>query len=97
MVRVVVLAGLFAISAFPVAAQALCGDRDEIIKHLNQGYEEAPTGMGIAANGGVLELLTSDGGSWSILITMPNGGSCIVATGDAWEDIKRLAFKKPNV
>jgi hypothetical protein len=97
MVREIVLAGALVLAAAPAYAQNLCGDRGEIIKHLNKGYEEAPTGMGIAANGAVLEVLTSENGTWSILITMPSGGTCIVATGEAWEEIRRAAAGKPQI
>ena len=44
--------------------------------------------MGLAANGSVLEVLASKDGTWTILITSPNGTSCVVAVGDSWEALK---------
>lgn len=41
--------------------------------------------MGITNNGGVMEILTSkDGETWTLLITMPNGMACMMATGEDW-------------
>lgn len=44
--------------------------------------------MGLASNGSVLEILTSRSGeSWSILVTMPNGMTCLIASGENWEKV----------
>ena len=43
-----------------------------------------------ANNGGVLEVLSSEKGSWTILVTMPNGVSCMLATGQSWEALKPM-------
>ena len=43
-------------------------------------------------NGSVLELLTSRGGSWTILVTAPDGTTCLMATGENWENIPKLAL-----
>ena len=48
--------------------------------------------MGLASNGGVLEVLSSTSGStWTILVTMPNGVSCMIAAGEGLEVVKRLS------
>jgi hypothetical protein len=88
------LAAPFATPA-PAAAQGVCGERTKILKQLQQGYEEQPVGMGLAANGAVLEVLTSEAGSWTILVTLPQGATCILATGESWEELRRIALK-PN-
>lgn len=65
-----------------------CTSRPEIISHLAGKYSEAPVAMGIANNGGVVEILTSDNGTtWTIIITMPNGMACLVAAGKSWEKL----------
>ncbi|MEK9661835.1 MAG: hypothetical protein VW644_08900 [Alphaproteobacteria bacterium] len=44
--------------------------------------------MGLAANGSVLEVLTSNAGeSWSILVTMPTGQTSLIASGENWEKV----------
>jgi hypothetical protein len=46
--------------------------------------------MGLVSNGAVLEVLTSDKGSWTIIVTRPDGTSCVVAAGEAWENLPKL-------
>ena len=42
--------------------------------------------MGLSNNGGVVEILTSpEGDTWTIIITMPNGLSFLIAAGENWE------------
>lgn len=65
-----------------------CAKRTDAVTHLASKYEEAPVAIGIANNGGVLEVLSSDKGSWTILVTMPNGVSCMLATGQSWEALE---------
>jgi hypothetical protein len=35
----------------------------------------------------VLEVFASDTGSWTITVTLPSGMTCLVATGQGWEDL----------
>jgi hypothetical protein len=47
-----------------------------------------PVAMGLDANGGVLEILSGNNGkTWSILLNMPNGVSCLMAAGEHWESL----------
>ena len=73
--------------AVPAQAQAPCGDRGEIVKMLNKKYSERPHALGIANQANLLEVYTSTSGSWTILITKPQGVSCIIGTGQSWEDV----------
>jgi hypothetical protein len=94
---------LVAISAMPVAAASpaapasgspLCASRPEILKQLSNRFKEAPVALGLAKNGSVVEVLTSDDGeTWTIMISQPNGSSCLVATGEGWEELKRVGAK----
>ena len=90
MLRKVILASVIAGSlASPAAAQMVCSDRDKFLKHLGDGYSESPVAMGLASNGTVLEVLASTNGTWTISLTKPNGLSCVVASGEAWEQIEQ--------
>ena len=45
-----------------------------------------PVAMGLANNGGVIEILSSPrGATWTIILTMPNGVTCMIAAGENWE------------
>ena len=48
--------------------------------------------MGLAKNGGVIELFSAeDGKIWTIIITMPDGKSRLIAAGEAWIKILKKA------
>ncbi|MCG8692806.1 MAG: hypothetical protein MI806_16515 [Minwuiales bacterium] len=95
-----VLATLMALpatlTASPAMAQMVCSERDKFLKHLGDGYKEAPVAMGLASNGSVLEVLASGKGTWTIILTMPNGTSCVVASGEAWEQVKEKIALGPK-
>lgn len=92
MFKIIILAAVATALALPATAQTVCGEREKFIDHLSSSYKEAPAAIGLASNGNVLEVLTSHGGTWTIIVTRPNGMSCVVASGEAWEDLPKLAL-----
>jgi hypothetical protein len=55
-------------------------------------FSEAPIAAGLASNGALIEVLTSGNGStWTIIVSKPNGPSCLVAAGESWQALKRVA------
>ena len=67
-------------------AQAQCGKRDVVLTTLAEKFGETRRGMGIAANNGVMEVFASEvSGSWTITVTMPDGVTCLVASGQSYE------------
>lgn len=76
------------------AAQALCAGRDELVADLERKFAEVPESMGLSGNGKLFELFSSrDGATWTLVLSDPNGTSCIVAAGKAW---LRLPEKNPG-
>lgn len=72
-----------------------CATRAKVLNHLSANYAEAPVAIGLAQNGGVIELLTSgQGNTWTIIITMPDGTSCMLAAGEDWEQISHSMAAK---
>ncbi len=70
------------------SAQSLCTTRAQVTKQLDNRYSEAPVAIGLSRNGGVVEVFsTSDGSTWTMIITMPDGTSCMMAAGEAWENL----------
>ena len=73
--------------ALPVQAQAayftgFCTDRADAVKRLRQQYGERQVAVGLTSRGALLELLaTRTGSSWSVLMTSPNGKSCLIVFG----------------
>ena len=93
--RLVPIAGLvLAMLATPALAQQQqqqqqqrpsCGDRNDLLTQLKDKFKEAPTGIGMTGQGSVVELMTSENGSWTLVLSFPNGRSCLMATGEGWE------------
>lgn len=73
--------------ALPAAAQSACGKRDAIVKIITGKYKEVPRALAIAGQSNLLEVYASASGSWTILITQPQGAACIVAAGQSWEEL----------
>ena len=65
---------------------ANCGQRSKVVERLQTRYGETRQSMGLAQNNGVVEVFASTtSGTWTILITLPNGMTCLVAAGSAFE------------
>jgi hypothetical protein len=81
------IAAVFA--APPTAsASSICAERDSMITKLKDKYGEAERGMGLSGTEAVIEIWSSEKtGTWTIVMTKPNGVSCVMAAGDSWMDI----------
>lgn len=77
------------ILATQAAQAAQCAPRDTVVAGLARGFDEARRGLGVTGNAEgqvqVVELFTSAKGSWTITVTMPDGTTCLVASGEAWQ------------
>ncbi|MCH7943365.1 MAG: hypothetical protein IIB67_09060 [Proteobacteria bacterium] len=71
----------------PAVAQQVCGERDKFTNKLENTYAERPIAMGLTEKGAVLEVFASQRGSWTFLITLPSGLTCVVASGQSWETL----------
>lgn len=71
-------------------ANTVCGNRAALLDRVAKEFGETPTAIGLATNGGVVELLPSTNGSWTLIITFAPGGNsagrtCLIATGEGWQ------------
>lgn len=80
-----------AISPGLATAQAACSDHTSLVRSLSNDFAEHPISMGLAANGTIFEIFASEKGAWTILVTRPDGISCLVATGEGWENLPKMA------
>ena len=89
---------VIALWSFPALAQQQppCVERADFLKHLESNYEEAPVAMGLTTGGGLLEVVVSRTGSWTIIVTTPNGISCGVASGESWESVFDTLYQDPR-
>jgi len=93
-----ILAASFAAAALlgPVGAHAqtqsqtlLCDQRASIIGHMAEKYREAPVAIGVTSTGSIVEVLTTgDGTTWTIIVSNPNGTSCLIAAGEGWRALR---------
>ena len=93
-----IASAVVALWSLPAQAQQQqpCADRSEFLNHLSANYKEAPVAMGLTANGGLLEVVASKDGSWTIIVTTPNGMSCGVASGMSWENTAEMKITDPG-
>jgi hypothetical protein len=80
----------------PASAQAppatavapACHSHADLAKMLGEKFAEQPSALGVQANGHLVEVFVSnEGTSWTIVVTRPDGWSCIVAVGKHWESL----------
>ncbi len=76
------------LASAPAQAAQVCGDRGQILKQLEQGHAETRRALGLSADGGVLEILVSPQGGWTMLVTYPKRPTCVIAVGEAWQSLQ---------
>ena len=83
------LAALLAVmlSAEPAQALGMCGLRADFIKALSDKYQETGKALGIAGQVNLVEIFASKAGTWTILVTTPQGKTCMIAAGNSWEEL----------
>ena len=85
---VVLLGPLGALAQTQTQAQQ-CDQRAKVLGHLAQKYHEAPIAVGVTSSGGIVEVLTTgDGETWTIILSDPNGTSCLIAAGEGWRNLQ---------
>ncbi len=68
--------------------QPQCAAHQTVADQLATQFGEAKRSMGLASNATVMELYaSSDTGTWTMTITLPDGMTCLVAAGDNFETV----------
>lgn len=71
-----------------------CNKRDNVLTLLANKYKEAPVAVGVTNTGGLVEVLsTGDGNTWTIIVTTPQGMSCLVAAGEGWRAVEQASIE----
>jgi hypothetical protein len=80
---------VLAIQPVPVTASedVPCAERSNVVSTLGFQYKESPRAIGLVSQEAVLELFVSETGSWTVVVTDPEGVSCVLAAGQSWEEI----------
>ena len=77
----------------PAMAQSTqtCAPRATIVERLGTTYGETRQSIGLGANNAVIEVFASNTtGSWTITVTMANGMTCLIASGQAFETVTEM-------
>ena len=65
-----------------------CGERSFILNELAGKYRETRRAMGLAANNTMMEMFAStEAGTWTLTVTMPDGTTCMIASGTGFEEV----------
>ena len=87
-----VVLALAAAALLPATAFAQgqnCSSRDQVVERLASKYGESRQSIGMAPKGRVVEVYASlETGTWTITVTMPNGITCLVASGQSFENLE---------
>ena len=61
-------------------------ERTQVVERLAEKYGETLQSMGLHQSNAVMEIYASEAtGTWTILVTRPDGQACLVAAGRMWE------------
>jgi hypothetical protein len=75
--------------AAPASAGTLCLKTPDLRALLTDRYGEVMQGAGLDGNGLVVEVWTHpEGRSFSIVLTAPDGHSCVLRAGELWMPIE---------
>jgi hypothetical protein len=69
-------------------AVRICGERAALLEQFAMEHDEKPQALGLGADGGLIEVLVSPEGGWTMLVTYPQRPTCVFAMGEAWETIQ---------
>lgn len=96
-VGIITLLAVVTVPSAVKAAPASCGPRNDILAQLHEKYRETPAAVGLAHDGTLVEVLTNeDGSTWSIMLSQPGGVSCLVATGESWQELNPRQLGIPS-
>jgi hypothetical protein len=77
---------ILAVQASHAQSAPPCAPRAMVIEALSSRYGESRQSIGISADNMLVEVYASaDSGSWSLVITRPDGVSCLAVTGNGYE------------
>lgn len=64
-----------------------CAARADVVQVLAARYGETRQAMGLAAETQLMEVFASEAGTWTLTITLTDGTTCLVASGNSFENV----------
>ncbi len=73
-------------------AKKLCSQHGKVIGKFAEVYQENRVAGGLTQDGRLVEVLsTDDGRTWTIVVSKPDGETCVIMAGEGW---RKLKFKE---
>jgi len=87
LVRAAIAVGLLSTTPYAEAeGRQTCAKREQVVQKLEEKFGETLRSIGLHQSDGVVEVYSSDEtGTWTILMTRPDGITCLLASGQLWE------------
>jgi hypothetical protein len=83
-IHVAAIALIATLIASAASAAGACAPRSDLIALLKDHLGEVEVGQGLSDRGHLVELFVAPAGSWTILLSRPDGLSCLVDAGELW-------------
>jgi len=82
------IAAIAACFAVPATAQTSCAPHNTMMEQLADQYGEGRMSVALDNNGYLIEVYANtESGTWTAVLTTPDGEACIAAHGTAYEAI----------
>ena len=85
MKQIILALMVIGLSAPAWAQGRVCAKRDKLVGEIAKSHGETRQSIGLQRNSSVIETFANlDTGSWTIIVSLPTGISCLVAAGEAY-------------
>lgn len=64
-----------------------CYERESLVDTLARRFGERMTAAGVDARGSLVQVFAAPSGSWTIAVSLPNGPTCILSSGEGWQSV----------
>lgn len=85
MLRILLIA--MAILLIPVKsaeANKHCNTKEIVASHLLKNFQEVPVSIALSYVKNLVQIFASKTGTWTLVVTTPQGISCITGSGENW-------------
>ena len=98
MIKLTMSLGFLAIATQQATAQQNrnCAPREAVVERLATKYGESRQSIGLGQQGMIETFASANTGTWTITVTTPNGVTCLVASGQSWEELAEALPPKGN-
>jgi hypothetical protein len=83
--------------AVPAQTRNNCASRDAVTRFLNTLHAEHLSALGLVNPQTVAEVYVSEQGTWTIVVTNVAGVSCLVLSGEGWQEVPKPQAKADDV